>query len=233
MRPHVTCHMITSLDGGLHPSRWTSSPDGDRAGWSATYEAMHKTFDADGWLVGRVTMAEMSKAGPHPPEGHFDVDRSLHIANPDAKSFAIAVDQHGKLHFNSGDFDGDHVIVLLGKDVSDLHLAELVADRVSYIVSDNQEMDLASLLEILGREFSIRRLLLEGGAGVNGSFFAAGLVDELSLLVAPVIDARKGSDRFIEYGNDGLAGKCELSLLSCDRLDDGLLHLKYAVMASA
>lgn len=233
MKPHIICHMITSLDGGLHPSRWTASPDGNRAGWSTAYETIHKTMNADGWLVGRVTMAEISKAGAHPPAGPFDVNRSLHVANRDAKSFAIAVDQHGKLHFNGGDLDGDHFIVLLGKDVSDQHLAELVADGVSYIVSDGQEMDLSSLLETLGREFNIRRLLLEGGAGVNGSFFAAGLVDELSLLVAPAIDARKGSDRFIEYGQDGLAGKCELSLLSCDKLDDGLLHLKYTVKASA
>ncbi|MBB3962605.1 RibD family protein [Rhizobium metallidurans] len=233
MKPYIICHMITSLDGGLHPSRWTASPDGNRAIWSAAYEAIHKTFGADGWLVGRVTMAEMSKAGPHAPAGPFDVDRTVHVARPDARSFAIAVDQHGKLHFNGGDFDGDHVIVLLGKQVSDQHLAELVADGVSYIVSDGQEMDLARLLETLGREFSIRRLLLEGGAGVNGSFLAAGLVDELSLLVAPAVDARKGSDRVIEYGQDGLAGKCELSLLSCDKLDDGLLHLKYAVKASS
>ena len=233
MKPHIICHMMTSLDGGLHPSRWTASADGNRAGWSTAYEDIHKRFGADGWLVGRVTMAEISKAGPHAPERPFDVDRSLHIASPDARSFAIAVDQHGKLHFNGGDLDGDHVIVLLGKDVADQHLAELVADGVSYIVSDRQEMDLATLLETLGRAFNIRRLLLEGGAAVNGSFFAAGLVDELSLLVAPAVDARKGSDRVIEYGQDGLAGKCELSLLSCDRLDDGLLHLKYAVKASS
>lgn len=233
MKPYIICHMITSLDGGLHPSRWTTSPDGNRGAWTAAYETIHKSFGADGWLVGRVTMAEMSKAGPHAPAGPFAVDRSLHVADRNATSFAIAVDQHGKLHFVSGDFDRDHVIVLLGKDVSDQHLAELVADGVSYIVSDRQGMDLASLLETLGREFNIRRLLLEGGAGVNGSFFAVGLVDELSLLVAPAVDARKGSDRVIEHGQDGLAGKSELSLLACDRLDDGLLHLKYAVKASA
>ncbi|MBO9126801.1 MULTISPECIES: RibD family protein [unclassified Rhizobium] len=232
MKPYIICHMMTSLDGGLHPSRWTASPDGNRAVWSATYETMHKRFGADGWLVGRVTMAEMSKAGPHAPAGPFEVDRSLHIAKPDAQSFAIAIDPHGKLHFSSGDFDGDHVIVSLGKDVADQHLAELVADGVSYVVSDGDEMDLAGLLETLAREFNIHRLLLEGGAAVNGSFFAAGLVDELSLLMAPAVDARKGSDRFIEFGQDGLAGKCELSLLSCDKLDDGMLHLTYAVKAS-
>jgi hypothetical protein len=28
MKPHVICHMMVSLDGRIHPSRWTASPDG-------------------------------------------------------------------------------------------------------------------------------------------------------------------------------------------------------------
>ncbi len=30
MKPHVICHMMVSLDGRIHPSRWTASPDGNR-----------------------------------------------------------------------------------------------------------------------------------------------------------------------------------------------------------
>src|SRR3954465_11434207 len=102
MKPHIICHMITSLDGGLHPSKWTTSSDGSRAEWSASYEAIHKQLGADGWIVGRVTMAEMSKAGPHPPPGPFDVERPVHIAKRDAESYAVALDTLGKLHFNGG-----------------------------------------------------------------------------------------------------------------------------------
>jgi len=32
MRPHISCHMITSLDGGVHPGCWTASPDGFATG---------------------------------------------------------------------------------------------------------------------------------------------------------------------------------------------------------
>lgn len=120
-------------------------------------------------------------------------------------------------------------MVLLGRDVSDSHLAELAADGVSYIVSETAEIDLAAMLDVLGRELSIRRLLLEGGAGINGSFFAAGLVDELSLLVAPALDARAGNQGFVEFGESGLAGKMQLSLTSCETLAHGLIHLRYAV----
>jgi riboflavin biosynthesis pyrimidine reductase len=79
------------------------------------------------------------------------------------------------------------VVVLLGHDVSDGHLAELASDGVSYIVAAEAKLDLAGMVDALGRELGIRRLLLEGGAAINGSFFAAGLVDELSLLVARIL----------------------------------------------
>jgi len=53
---------------------------------------------------------------------------------------------------------------------------------------------------VLGRAIGISRLLLEGGAGMNGSFFAAGLADELSLSVAPALDGRAGNQSVVECG---------------------------------
>ena len=229
MKPHIICHMLASLDGSLHPSRYTASPDGGVPAWSGLYEKIHGDLDGDAWIVGRVTMAEMSKAGAHPPANAGKVERPHHFAQRDAGTYAVALDASGKLHFAKPDVGGDHVVVLLGRDVADSHLAELAADGVSYIVSETAEIDLAAMLDVLGRELSIRRLLLEGGAGINGSFFAAGLVDELSLLVAPALDARAGNQGFVEFGESGLAGKMQLSLTSCETLAHGLIHLRYAV----
>ncbi|MBE1715499.1 RibD family protein [Mesorhizobium japonicum] len=229
MKPHIICHMLASLDGGLHPSRYTASPDGTRAEWSGLYEQIHGDLQGDGWIVGRVTMAEMSRAGAHPAAHTGKVERPHHFAQRDAGTYAVALDASGKLHFAKPDVGGDHVVVLLGRDVADSHLAELAADGVSYIVSETVEIDLAAMLDVLGRELGIRRLLLEGGAGINGSFFAAGLVDELSLLVAPALDARAGNQGFVEFGESGLAGKMQLSLTSCETLAHGLIHLRYAV----
>ena len=137
MKPHVSILMLTSIDGRLHPSRFTASPDGTRRDWSAQYEKVHASLEANAWLVGRVTMAEMSKTGPHAPSGPWTVQRPIHVARTDASAFAVALDPSGKLHFQSGTLSGDHVIVLLGRDVPDSHLAELAADGVSYIVFTN------------------------------------------------------------------------------------------------
>lgn len=235
MKPYVICHMVSSLDGRLHPSRWTASPDGTRAQWSTAYQQVHEALEGDAWMVGRVTMAEMTKATPHPPATPGAVERPCHVAVDvaarGAGSFAVALDPSGRLHFAGGEMDGDHVVVLLGRDVPDSHLAELKADGVSYLVAETHEMNLAAMLDALGRSFGIRRLLLEGGATINGAFFAAGLVDEFSLLVAPALDGRADSPAIVLAGDEGLAGKVQLSLTSCTALEHGLVHLRYAVRA--
>ena len=231
MRPQVICLIMTSPDGGLHPSRWTKSPDGTRSDWSALYEKIHTEHQGNAWMVGRVTMAEISKAAPHPPAGKVNVARPHHFARPGASSFAIALDASGKLHFSKDELYGDHVVVLLGSDVTDSHLAELAGDGVSYVVSDQKEIDVGATLELLGKELGITRVLLEGGASVNGSLMAAGLVDELSLVVAPALEAKRG-DRIVAFGDEGLAGAVELSLISCEALSHGAVHLRYAVRKS-
>jgi riboflavin biosynthesis pyrimidine reductase len=229
MKPTVICLMLSSLDGRLHPSRYTESPDGDRKAWTTLYESIHDQANGDAWLVGRVTMAEMSKAGPHAPTGSIAVERPVHIATK-AERYAVALDPSGKLHFNrGGTVGGDQVVVLLGRDVPDSHLAELALDGVSYVVSSGDAIDLRAMLEVLGERFSIRRLLLEGGAAINGSFLAAGLVDELNVLIAPALDG--GSEiQAIVARDPGLRGTMRLSLVSAHTLQHGVVHLKYAVL---
>jgi riboflavin biosynthesis pyrimidine reductase len=221
--------MLISLDGRIHPSRWTQSPDGDRGVWSSAYERVHETLAGDAWLVGRVTMAEMSKADAHPPEGPFAVTRPHHFARRDADTYAIAFDRSGKLHFSKPDVGGDHVVVLLGPSVPDSHLAELTKDGVSYVVAGDEGMDARPLLELLGRELGIHRLLVEGGGNVNGSMMAAGVVDELSILLAPAVDGAVGITGVFEVPDPRLAGKARLRLTSNETLEHGLVHLRYAV----
>jgi riboflavin biosynthesis pyrimidine reductase len=228
-RPHVICHMMVSLDGRIHPSRWTRSPDGERANWSRLYARIHETLDGDAWLVGRVTMAEMSRAdGPPPSPGVVEPDRPHHFADRKAGAYAIALDRGGKLRFAKSEIGGDHVVTLLGPHVADSHLAELTAAGVSYVVAQDEAMEVGPLLAVLRSELGIRRLLLEGGGHINGSLLAAGLVDEISLLVAPAIDGGQNVTGVFD-ANEGLAGKANLRLTSAAALEHGVVHLRYAV----
>lgn len=229
MRPYVVCLMESSLDGRLHPSHWTRSPDGTPKDWSAIYASTHDSLNADAWIVGRVTMAEMAKGSPHPVENASRQKRPHHFAAGHKKPYAIALDKDGKLHFARSDVGGDHVIVLLGGDVPDSHLAELAGDGISYIVSDSAGIDLAAALTTLRKEFAIERLALEGGGGINGSFLAARLVDELIVIVGPAVDGGADSRTIVEAGDTGLKGRVKLSLKSCEPVAHGSVRLTYAV----
>lgn len=231
MKPHVSILMVTSIDGRLHPSRFTASPDGTRRDWSGQYEKVHASLHANAWLVGRVTMAEMSRSGPHAPSGPWKVERPIHVAETDAATFAVALDPSGKLHFQSGKLSGDHVVVLVGPATLDSHLAELAADGVSYIVSTGTEFDFPSLLDVLAREFGITHLVVEGGAKTNGTFLAAQVVDELRVLVAPALDGAEQVQGIVDYRN-GLAGVVRLKFKSADVLDRGVVQLAYLVLAA-
>lgn len=46
--------------------------------------------------------------------------------------------------------------------------------------------------EILAGGFEVSRMSVVGGGTVNAGFLAAGLLDEISILLAPGIDGRKG-----------------------------------------
>lgn len=134
--------------------RWTTSPNGILKGWTGAYEATHESAKANGWIVGRTTMAEMTKGAPHSPANVGAPTRAHHFGRHKGP-FSIGLDRSGKLHFTKPDIGGDHVIVLLGCDVQDSHFAELASDGVSYIVAEDKEKALAPLLATLKRELGI------------------------------------------------------------------------------
>lgn len=228
MKPHVTCLMLSSLDGRLGSGRSGAGAKEEIAARGKAFEAAHDEIGGDGWIIGRVTGAEMSKAPAHPPETFDAPPRPHDFATTGADGYGIIVDASGKLHFDTPDIGGDHVVVLLGSGVADSHLAELKADGVSYVVSDGPEIDLAAALAVLGEKLGVRRLLLEGGGGVNGAFLKAGLVDEVVVLIWPSINAITGERAIFEAGDEGLANDLTLKLTSCDP-KDGVVWLRYAV----
>lgn len=226
-RPRVICHMISSLDGRIIVQRWGSDLSG-----RAEYEATAATFEAQAWLCGRVTMEKDFTKGRQPDlrlgAGAAPLDRADFVAPHQATSFAIAVDAHGKLGWESADLDGDHLIVVLTQQVGDEYLAYLRRLGISYVFGGPKTLDFARVLARLGELFPIRTILLEGGGHLNGSLLKAGLVDELSLLHYPVIDGAAASATVFEQGSDpGPAPR--LQLLSVAQRPHGIVWLRYQV----
>jgi 2,5-diamino-6-(ribosylamino)-4(3H)-pyrimidinone 5'-phosphate reductase len=221
-RPYVICHMTPSIDGKIVPATWPSLKIA-----SAAYERIARTLDADAWIVGRVSMAPYAGRSRVPRRTRKQRrPRSDFIADTTAQSYAIAIDPSGKLMWRSNAIDREHVITVLSDRVSDDYLAFLESRGVSYIFGGRDSIDLRRVLPKLRTAFGIRRLLLEGGGKINGSFLAAGVIDELSILIAPVADGSIGTPTLFDAkAGKGLARK--LRLISIGRIKGDLVWLRY------
>lgn len=233
MRPTIVCHMVTSIDGRLHPNRFTEAASGISADTlSGHYEEIAGRFEAEGWIVGRTTMSELADGSERTIENAPGLPRDPHVADRDGRNVAIAIDPSGRIHYGRDNIGGDHVIAVLGEEVSDAYLAELRADGVSYIFAGPKGEDLVGAMAQLASVFGIRKLLLEGGGTINGAFLRHRLIDEFSTLVQPAVDGIAGAASIIDdrAGDGRQPGTGQsLRLIRCEALEGGTVWMRHAV----
>ena len=185
-------------------------------------------------MCGRITMEPFAGAVRSDADvyrQYVGPPREDHIAPGSHDSFAIAIDPGGRLAWDKNDIDGDHVIAVLSDRVSGEYLAFLRDGGVSYLIAGKSDIDLAVALEKLGAEFGIRTVMLEGGGRINGGMLAAGLIDELSVLVSPVADGRIGIPTLFDVDADRATPR-RLLLQGVERRADDFLWLRYRVERS-
>ncbi|MGZ6130814.1 MAG: RibD family protein [Myxococcaceae bacterium] len=223
-RPYVICHMMPSIDGRIVTERWKLAP-----AVMAEYDRTASTFKADAWMIGRVSMEPYAgKARVPARKAARPIPRTDFIARHDAQSYAIALDPSGKLGWRSDSIDEEHVITVLTRKVPDAYLAFLRSKGVSYLLGGERELDLEAVLEKLRSKFGIKRLLLEGGGGINGSFLTASLIDELSVLVVPIADGSIGTPSLFD-ARQGRGPTRHLRLRSVKRRSGGVVWLRYRI----
>ena len=229
MRPHIICHMVTSIDGkvtGEFLSRVECQPAEEH------YYQINREIQAEAYACGRVTMEESFTSVWYPdltPFAEATAERTDHIADRTAKRYAVAFDRRGRLGWKGPRIvDEDHgygdahiIEVLCEAGPTDAYLAYLQSVGVSYIFAGERDLDLSLALEKLRTLFSIQTLLLEGGSEINGAFLRAGAVDELSLVQAPVIAGAADKPLFDR------SEIMEFEMGSADVLDGGVLWLRY------
>jgi riboflavin biosynthesis pyrimidine reductase len=216
--------MVPSVDGRIVTSTWRLP-----RGLVAEYERTGASFEADAWIIGRISMEPYAGNAAVPRRsGRSRIPRSDFVARTDASSYAIAIDPGGKLRWESGSIDEEHAVTVLTERVSDRYLEFLRSRGVSYLFGGKDRIDLPSVLGKLRARLGIRKLLLEGGGKINGSFLAAGLIDELSVLMAPVADGSIGTPSLFD-ARQGSGPVRHLKLLSAERRPGDLLWVRYRV----
>lgn len=187
MKPYIICHMVASIDGRIDCSM-VSKIEGE--GYYTTLESLGTSSK----LSGRVTAALECPAVKEETSGYVGTalgKESIHKAVV-SEEYTVVVDTHGRLQMASSEADGHPLLVIMSENVPESHLEMLRKNNVSWIATGKERIDLHRATDILGEQFGVKRLIIVGGGNINGGFLEAGLLDEISLLLAPGIDGRKG-----------------------------------------
>jgi len=215
-RPLVIAKFAMSLDGKIAThtgeSRWITGPEARRR--------VHETRDTvDAILVGAGTVLADDPQLTTRLDGRADVHHPLRVI----------LDSRGRVPLDARLFDphlpGRTVVATTAAmpeairrtlERQDVQVLSLPADEAGRVA-------LPALLDALGR-MEVTSLLVEGGATVLGSFFDAGLVDQVMAFVAPrIIGGAAAPGPVAGRGTPRLAATPRLRDVRVERLGRDLL----------
>lgn len=232
-KPYIICHMLTSLDGKIAGDFLEQE---NTIKLSDEYYRIHREWNADAFLCGRVTMEKSFTHGHQVDLSQYQnqkVNRDDYIATF-SHFYAVAIDPSGKLGWTDHclidedpGYDQAHIIEVLNENVQDAYLCYLREKGISYIFGGKDQLNMGLVCHKLYTLFHIQTLLLEGGGIVNGSFAREKLIDEISLILTPIVENTSDSHSLFEsYQSDSLL----FQLDHIQKLDHHGLWLTYKKM---
>ena len=229
-RPRIICHILHSVDGNIDGDFFAMPELGPAF---RAFARIREEYACDAVVSGATTAAEIYGGGyignlPKASERWPREDRKA----ASAEKYAVVIDGAGSVRWESGTVQrrGEplHVIVILQENVSDACISHLRKAGASYIFAGKESVDLPLAARKLKERFGIRSMLLSGGGIVDWSFLQAGLIDEISLVIPPVID---GGVRLPSAFDDSplATGHAPVALKLADvqRLEGDALWLRY------
>ncbi len=227
-KPYIICHMTTSIDGKV-TGDFLSSPESANA--IDVYYQINRDYKTDGYACGRVTMQGSFCGDYYPDLSAYDPETLTDYISPNLSGFyAVSFDPHGRLGWKTNricdpdsdvGYDKAQIIEVLTEQVDERYLAYLKSLDISYIFAGEAEIDVNLALSKLKDIFGINTLLLEGGSILDGAFAAADAVDEISLVVSPVVAETEDKPLFMK------SKMSAYTLANVKQYDGGVLWLNY------
>ncbi len=222
-RPYIICHMMTAVDGRIDCAMTEQLP-----GVQEYYNTLD-SFDAPTRVSGRIT-AELEMALP----GRFSSKVSTPLGKEAfhkaaaADGYDVVVDTHGTLLWEDQADAQRPVLVLTAERVNQEYLDYLTGKHISCIACGKEHIDLKRACEILAGDFAVERMVVVGGGHINAGFLAAGLLDEVSILIGAGIDGRGGM-RAVFDGLPMDRPVTPLKLAQVQSFESGAVWIRYRV----
>lgn len=181
-------------------------------------------------VSGRVTaQLEMAQEGVFSASDAHPLNREGFSKATSADGYEIITDSKGTLRWDSYPRDDRPLLILTSERVSREYLSYLDGLKISWIAAGSDgKICLPRACEVLEEEFGVRRMAVVGGGHINAGFLAAGLLDEVSLLIGAGIDGRGGMPAVF----DGLPKDTAVTPLKLSQVrsyESGAVWLRYTV----
>ena len=243
MRPKVILYAAISLDG-----RTTGFPVDLN-----TFYSLAQQWDEDATLVGSETLLRAAESIPEKssedspdetvPASTATAGGAPTSAPPtrgatDSRPLLVVPDSRGRIrdwhHWKSQPYWRDP-ISLCTETTPPEHLEYLRKEGVTALIAGKKSVDFAHAFEELSSRFGVAVVRADSGGTLNGVLLRAGLVDELHLLVHPVLVGQAGKTTFFTDPGGmpgsylGAEGRIPLRFLKAEPLEQGLLLLSYVL----
>jgi 2,5-diamino-6-(ribosylamino)-4(3H)-pyrimidinone 5'-phosphate reductase len=221
MRPHVVIHIETSVDGRI---------TGFEPDMALFYELIPRWAE-DATLAGADTM--LAAPDQIPPETEEDLVPP-EVREDDTRPLLVIPDSRGRVRvwhaFRRWPF-WRRFVALVAESTPRDYLEYLAERHVDYVVVGEDRVDLGKALEELASRYGVTTVRVDSGGALNGALLRAGLVDEVSVLHAPVLVGGKAPTTiFTEVDGGGEHGTVKLQLEHVGKLRDDVVWTRYRVV---
>ena len=227
-RPYVICHMLQSIDGKIAGGFFREKQTLELA---KIYSDISKDYNGDAIIYGTTTAQEMfSSSKTAPVLNQNPIQKIDYIYKNDKNKWIVVIDPQGQISFDQSVYQNtrlkdQNLIVILTENISSQYLETLKSLNISYLFTGKDEIDLRLALEKLYDLFSIKKLLLQGGGITNTYFIKEDLIDELSLVVSPVVSGEEKQPNIFKDCHEYIGQTFDLK--QSDLLMKSGLYLKY------
>ena len=248
-RPYVVMQMSASIDGRIafepemtmfdsHPAARLLPDSGPI--WNKVGAAIEAEWHPSATMMGSGTVERENSALRELPV--FDGAAQALYADflpeevlAQTLHWYVLVDGRGRCRggYKATENPGGHILHLVSLSACAEHLAFLRRERIPYLIGGREHADLAGALRKLHALLGVRALRLWGGGTLNGAMLRAGLIDEIHLIVQPMLQGGRRAPTLADCA-DLAAGEqpALLQLVSAQAEDGGFLWLHYRVSNS-
>jgi 2,5-diamino-6-(ribosylamino)-4(3H)-pyrimidinone 5'-phosphate reductase len=213
MKPYIILHNSVTLDGSL-------------TGFMPDMELHYRLaggFEADANLIGSETVIrgqEMFGSGipDEVPEDFVQPDRNKSLP------WWVIIDSTGKLKgmlHTCRRFEYCRDVILLVTDrTPEDYIRHLEERRYRFIRTKGEKVDLQESLKLLADSYNVKRIVTDTGRILGNLLLDARMVDEVSLLIHPLIKGREAYGMFSD-----VSAEVSLSLIREEKFDNGCVWI--------